>query len=168
MKMNKIKHRRCVIAVLNQVQQTRKLITLCERSVTQGTQCAYNQELRSSSTPSELVVVWRSSVPLCKNSFSFSPLLLERVSEGRVRLLERGYSYSPPSEVFPPLLRRGVGGEVIILPFQGAILYRIFSQGVTLCWDIAGFQPFRPFASSRKKAPSMGLGVKRSEITNCK
>ena len=85
-------------------------ITPCKRSAARGTKPTHNLELRSSSTPSELVVVWRSSTPLCKNSFSFSPLLLERVSEGRVRLLERGYSLRvcwtwfstampPPSEV---------------------------------------------------------------------
>ena len=57
LEISNITHRRCVIAVLNchpeldSGQQTRKLITLCERSVTQGTKRTHNLELRSSSTP---------------------------------------------------------------------------------------------------------------------
>jgi len=67
--MNKIKHRRC-----------ETLITLCERSVTQGTKPTHNIELRSSSTPNGVAGSGGAFTPLCAT-------------------LERGYSYLPPSEV---------------------------------------------------------------------
>jgi hypothetical protein len=31
---------------------------------------------------------------------------------------------------------------MLILPLQGVNLYGDFTQGVALCWDIKGFQPF--------------------------